>query len=322
MGWGRIDDEFDEHPKVLALLDENDEADAAAALAIWSLCFPYAHRNSRKRGRTPGFIPAGLPRRYLGSLGRRGAEILVKHRLWDITDNGWVFHDFAEYLPSEKVREERAAAGRKGAAARWHGKGKPEATPSQPDGKLPSDDGSLPSGDGKPMANDGNAEANDGSHAPARRDPIPVPVTHTQTRKSKAEDQTLFPAADASGEKLPGTDLVVVDEKPAPKAKRGTRLDPNWLPSTEDREWALAELPGFDTRREHPRFVDYWVAKSGKDATKLDWGRTWRNWMRTAADRSGWKPNRLAALPDGRNVHRKTTDHLSHMAAYGGPTDA
>lgn len=282
MGWGRIDDEFDEHPKILAVLDEHDASDAGLAIALWTLCFTWAHRNTRRRGKVPGLIPAGLPRRYFGGSARTAIDILIKHRLWDVTDGGWLIHDFADYLPTEKTREERAAAGRKGAASRWHKDGTAEATPSQPDSKLPSEDGSL-------LQDDGKAMASDGSRAPARRDPIPTPVTHTQTLSSKAEDQTLFPAADASGETKPGSDLVVANSRSSP-TKRGTRLDPEWLPSAEDRSWALSELPGFDTRREHDRFVDYWVAKPGKDGTKLHWGRTWRNWMRTAAERSGHRP--------------------------------
>lgn len=186
MGWGRIDDEFDEHPKVLAVLDENDVAEAALAIALWTLCLTWAHRNTRKRGKTPGLIPSGLPRRYFGGEARRGVDVLIKHRLWDVTDGGWLIHDFADYLPSEKTREERAAAGRKGAAARWHRQGNAEATAWHPDSNLPSENGSLPS-------SDGNGMASDGSRTPARRDPIPTPITHTQTQSSKAEDQTLFP---------------------------------------------------------------------------------------------------------------------------------
>src|SRR6185312_14305606 len=105
MGWGRMDDEFDEHPKVLAILDEDDPVDAAFAIAVWSLCFTWAHRNTRKKGRTPGLIPPGLPRRYFGQSAKRGVALLVKHRLWDEADDGgWMIHDFALYLPTEKTR--------------------------------------------------------------------------------------------------------------------------------------------------------------------------------------------------------------------------
>src|SRR6186713_408890 len=49
-------------------------------------------------------------------------------------------------------------------------------------------------------------------------------------------------------------------------------------------EWADTELPRFDWERETPKFVDYWKAKSGAQATKVDWPATWRNWMRRASE--------------------------------------
>ena len=39
---------------------------------------------------------------------------------------------------------------------------------------------------------------------------------------------------------------------------------------------------GIDRQVEVLKFRDYWTAKSGKDATKLDWQATWRNWARNA----------------------------------------
>ena len=39
--------------------------------------------------------------------------------------------------------------------------------------------------------------------------------------------------------------------------------------------------------REWAKFCDYWNAKSGKDAAKLDWQATWRNWLRNASERQG-----------------------------------
>lgn len=74
---------------------------------------------------------------------------------------------------------------------------------------------------------------------------------------------------------------------PAPAQKNGTRLPEEWLPTRELVDWARRECPHVDSRRETERFGDYWHAKPGKDGRKLDWARTWRNWMRTAEDRQG-----------------------------------
>ena len=35
-------------------------------------------------------------------------------------------------------------------------------------------------------------------------------------------------------------------------------------------------------RLEAAKFADFWHAKAGKDAAKLDWCATWRNWCRNA----------------------------------------
>lgn len=64
-------------------------------------------------------------------------------------------------------------------------------------------------------------------------------------------------------------------------AKRGTRLPPDWQPSTENIDFALKE--GFtehDAETIGCKFRDYWIAKSGRQGIKLDWDATWRNWVR------------------------------------------
>lgn len=144
MAWGRIDDGFDDSAKVLALLEYEQ---GAAAIGLWTLCFSWAHRNTRKKGKTPGLIPPSLPRRFVGPVGRELAGLLVQVGLWeDRGDDGWQFHDFDQYLPTDQTRDARAEAGRRGAAARW--------------GKRAGTDGNLLSKNDKPVA---NAMANDDS---------------------------------------------------------------------------------------------------------------------------------------------------------------
>lgn len=60
-----------------------------------------------------------------------------------------------------------------------------------------------------------------------------------------------------------------------------------------------------DLDREHQNFVDYWTAKTGSGATKIDWIRTWHTWMRRASDRT--KPWERVAIQQAR------------VAAAGGP---
>ncbi|SSZ40199.1 Uncharacterized protein conserved in bacteria [Bartonella grahamii] len=62
------------------------------------------------------------------------------------------------------------------------------------------------------------------------------------------------------------------------QANRGCRLPADFEP---DYDFAIAEgLPPERVKVEIAKFRDYWTAKSGKDATKIDWQATWRNWVR------------------------------------------
>lgn len=64
-------------------------------------------------------------------------------------------------------------------------------------------------------------------------------------------------------------------------SKRGTRLPADWMLPKAWGEWAVATYPHWtpDTVRAIAgKFRNYWVAKAGKDATKLDWKATWENW--------------------------------------------
>jgi hypothetical protein len=52
-----------------------------------------------------------------------------------------------------------------------------------------------------------------------------------------------------------------------------------------------------EIRRQADRFRDFWVAKAGKDAAKMNWEATWRNWIRRALD------DRPPAAKGASNVH-------------------
>jgi hypothetical protein len=61
------------------------------------------------------------------------------------------------------------------------------------------------------------------------------------------------------------------------------------------------ECPTVDFRAEHRKFIDYWTDRTGKDATKVSWDGTWRNWIRRAAEQT---PNRR----DSTNGQLSTMD--------------
>lgn len=69
--------------------------------------------------------------------------------------------------------------------------------------------------------------------------------------------------------------------------KRARRLPIDWALPMAWGEWAKGEgFPEQVIRLEAEKFRDFWCSKSGKDATKLDWEATWRNWMRNVRSRS------------------------------------
>jgi hypothetical protein len=94
---------------------------------------------------------------------------------------------------------------------------------------------------------------------------------------------------------------------------KGTRLPEGWQPDDADIAKLKREFPGFDLASELESFCDYWTAKAGSAATKMDWRATYRIWMRKAAKTPrGASPYRPAAPP----THQQKTepDHLLYFA--------
>lgn len=63
----------------------------------------------------------------------------------------------------------------------------------------------------------------------------------------------------------------------------GTRLPADWRLSDELKAIAKGvrpEWPDHHIQYVADNFMDYWIAKSGKDAVKKDWIATWRRWCR------------------------------------------
>jgi hypothetical protein len=72
-----------------------------------------------------------------------------------------------------------------------------------------------------------------------------------------------------------------------PTTSRGTRLPPDfaiptdWIDDGRDAR-QRGGLPPIDLDLEAEKFCNYWASKSGKEATKVDWHRTWTNWCLNA----------------------------------------
>lgn len=128
----------------------------------------------------------------------------------------------------------------------------------------------------------------------------------------------------AAKPKVSHTDTDTVTEAnasvvPAQRAKRGSRLSETWTLPKPWGEWAMAEgWPESVIRTEADKFKDYWIARTGRDATKADWLATWRNWMRNCkTQQKGNQDERTAfnravnAIAPGLSAGTVTLDHSS-----------
>jgi hypothetical protein len=103
----------------------------------------------------------------------------------------------------------------------------------------------------------------------------------------------------------------------APKPKRGHRLPDDWQPTPELIAWAKTECPGIDDRTETEKFRNHWLSKTGRDATKHDWGLTWKNWLLRARDEYGGSraaPNGSRASPKPSTTDQRVADGLALAA--------
>ena len=112
----------------------------------------------------------------------------------------------------------------------------------------------------------------------------------SKRRKAKASANTRWGNANASethdernAPQAPSPKpLEKQKQEQGPRTPRGERLPDDWRPSADMLAWAAAERPDIDAQAETENFRDHWLAKSGRDAAKLDWGRTWKKWIRSA----------------------------------------
>lgn len=136
--------------------------------------------------------------------------------------------------------------------------------------------------------------------APDKPDASPgldPPKSDLARGSSRADSGTLIPergfrspesgeprASPSVGPPEPDGPAAAAAATPPDPPVRGQRLPKDWVLPKAWGDWALAEFPQWTAdkvRREAENFRDHWCAKSGKDATKLDWLATWRKWCRS-----------------------------------------
>jgi len=109
-----------------------------------------------------------------------------------------------------------------------------------------------------------------------------------------------------------------------PPTNRGTRIPDDFAVTAEMVAWAADRCPQVDGRHETEKFVLYWQARPGAGGRKLDWVKTWKTWMLTAAERLGPARTVRSTGADiipftGRDqTRRSTTDDRVNQAREAG----
>lgn len=112
---------------------------------------------------------------------------------------------------------------------------------------------------------------------------------------------------------LPSEDIPTTKARNA-RPDRGHRLPEGWRPNDGSRSLAVGLLgSGKASIAELEKFTDFWRAKAGADACKLDWDATWRNWVRRAAES---RPNARASPSQGRFSPDPQINALAEAVEY------
>lgn len=275
MTWFKVDDSFHSHPKVLAT--------SPAALGLWVVAGAWSSANL-----TEGFVPDhALPRLLPGAEPLAGE--LVANGLWRRERGGHRFHDWIAYNPTRSeataARDKMASGGAIGNHRRWHvAKGVVDVRCAYCQDKQDRVPDRPPD-----RVPDGVPES--GANPPTRPDPSLT--------------------SNPSG----STSRVVGGAGGKPRASpRGIRIPDDFQVTEAMVEWAREHVPEVDGRRETEKFINHWRAKSGRDATKLDWKATWRNWMLRAAE---YAP-RPRASPNGSQPALTATERKVTAALEAG----
>lgn len=221
-------------------------------------------------------------------------EALIFAGFIDATDAGLVVHDWDEY--GGKIERRKAA----------HRDRMRESRAADATGK----DGTPDDGDAHVHGTDSARDA----HV----------LTQSREEKTREEKTTSQGAQDAPDDAPDGADdgEEGEDDAAANKGKRGTRFSPDAELTDEWRNAAI-EL-GYPEDRVQwlfDEFKDYWCAATGRNATKLDWLRTWRNRVRDRMDNDR-KITRFPRQSNGLkslNINDYTYEEWK-MLAYGKAT--
>jgi uncharacterized protein YdaU (DUF1376 family) len=123
-----------------------------------------------------------------------------------------------------------------------------------------------------------NAKAN--AKANEKQNGVYTRANHSHSHIEKPQDSSSLSAK----RNLPPDDDLDIPASLDRRAKTGRRLSEDWKPEQLTSRFAsLAKCTISEINRVAPlefeKFRNYWLSKTGKDATKLDWQKTWENWL-------------------------------------------
>ena len=189
---------------------------------------------------TDGHVPVGVILAFGCSL--EDAGNLVDAELWEVDGDGFRFLNWIEFQPSKETIEAERERAR---VRKQEWRDKKAGLNGSPSGRPTGTDNGTPTG------TDGGT--NDG-----------VPPTPTRPDPTRP-DPTVLPTE------------VPVATSPSP---RGTRLPEDFVITDEMKAWAVEKgMTGVYVIPRHEMFMNHWPAQPGKTGVKLDWVKTWKNWM-------------------------------------------
>ena len=99
--------------------------------------------------------------------------------------------------------------------------------------------------------------------------------------------------------------------KPKSVGASATRLPADWKPSDEEIDYCKTQRPDLIVEKVVENFSDYWHAKGGSAARKVDWSATWRSWVRNE--------KALAQHINGFKSEKQRNSEATMRAIYGTP---
>lgn len=141
-----------------------------------------------------------------------------------------------------------------------------------------------------PLRDEAQPIAPDATHCAQPIAPLARAYKESSSKILITEKQDSTPCIPHGTEKPASATAETTPARPRLRTARGTRLGPDWQLPDAWRMWARTIFPAATPEAiddQAAQFRDYWIAKPGAMACKLDWEATWRNWCRKGLSPTG-----------------------------------